>query len=522
MSNVSRDVKKSLFAALTTIPAGSTLDFVSNGTNYKITVEDMIAAFGTTGSLEQLGSVSGTAVLSKSGSVNRIRNIEDGPGVKGSVSPEQGVKLEHNIAAGTEGVEIFTNRTELQPLIRNLLAGTGINLAVVGDAIQVSATGITVASNIVVVNQMSDFPTAVSGVITLEDDTAYLVSAKLTTTDRFEFGDNCVLYAADSSVGSLTYTGAGTMLTANSENSKVTLLTLDAPNGQLLDVTSGSGNGVFQLVNATIKSCDAVGSIGNLSALQITDTAFEDVKTDGLSFTGTIAFLVGSRNLFTVNGGTMFKLGSSTISAGFTTYSSLVVLAAGTNYIDGLVDSGNFDSGALGSIFNMRFSGSGTPLAANITRDDPRWQFFGNDDIGDTRPDGLLSFSGNATNTVIASTGVPVLIAGTWVEQTTSQFEATAAGRLTYKGGKPAKLPITASLTGAPVSGTNKTITYHLYKNGVDLSADQSNIISSGSPKNTSLIWQLELNPDDYLELFVSNDTDTIDVLVSTAVFRIN
>ena len=54
-------------------------------------------------------------------------------------------------------------------------------------------TRVPAASNVVIVNSMSDFPTAVSGVITLGDDSAYLVSANLSTANRFVMGLNTLL-----------------------------------------------------------------------------------------------------------------------------------------------------------------------------------------------------------------------------------------------------------------------------------------------------------------------------------------
>ena len=61
-----------------------------------------------------------------------------------------------------------------------------------------------------------------------------------------------------------------------------------------------------------------------------------------------------------------------------------------------------------------------------------------------------------------------------------------------------------------------------MFKNGVEITnAAQTNVISAGSPKNTSVVCLLKLSQDDYLELFVSNDTDTINVLITDAIFRV-
>ena len=50
--------KKSNFPALTTVPSDATFDFVSNGTNYKISIADLASYLGSSGSIS--GGASGT------------------------------------------------------------------------------------------------------------------------------------------------------------------------------------------------------------------------------------------------------------------------------------------------------------------------------------------------------------------------------------------------------------------------------------------------------------------------------
>jgi len=95
--------KKSDFTGKTLIPSGSTFDFVINGSNFKILDTDFFAALGVTGTIVQDGAVAGTPVLDTQGTVNNIRNLEDGSGVKSSVSPENGITLEHNFTFDSSG-----------------------------------------------------------------------------------------------------------------------------------------------------------------------------------------------------------------------------------------------------------------------------------------------------------------------------------------------------------------------------------------------------------------------------------
>ena len=44
--------------------------------------------------------------------------------------------------------------------------------------------------------------------------------------------------------------------------------------------------------------------------------------------------------------------------------------------------------------------------------------------------------------------------------------------------------------------------------------------IDNGDPLSISLIWQLTLTTTDFLEVFIENETDSVDVLVIDATIR--
>ncbi len=86
--------KKSDFVASTSVADTSTFDFVINGENKKITKANLLTALGVTGTISQDGAVTGTPVLDVSGTPNfLIRNLEEGPGIDLSLSPENGITI---------------------------------------------------------------------------------------------------------------------------------------------------------------------------------------------------------------------------------------------------------------------------------------------------------------------------------------------------------------------------------------------------------------------------------------------
>ena len=377
----------------------------------------------------------------------------------------------------------------------------------------------------ITINKLSEFPLPSAGVITLDADTFYLIGDNLAiSSDRWVLSQDTVVAGLDSSTSSMSYSGTGDMFTSVDNSNKITLLTLDCPNGTLHNITKpGAGTAVFQLINCTVDSCDIVGTLDNLTAIQYTDVAFNDIKTDGITFKGTIPVFVGNTDLVTINGGSgiLFDLGTAVFDT-FTIDASFVTLAAGSTFLSGLTNSGNISSGNSGSVTNIKTFGSGTPLSG-ITTDDVRWFFSGNDDISDTQPSALLNFKGNSTATVISTSSSDgsnaVLVAGTWTCTKQSLFTCTAAGRMT----SISERPFTASIDVIPTLNTTTadTVAVYIALNGTPITATGiSQLLEAGDRGTIPTMWELVLNKDDFLEVFTENQTDDTDITVIDIIFR--
>ena len=136
--------KKSDFVAKTSVDAGAYIDYVVNGTNYKILYTNFLNGLGVTGTIVTEGDPSGTAVLNVDGTVNKIRNLENGSGVITSVSANGGVKIQQNFTADTTGEPILRNVTDDTPDIVSLVAGNGITIARTNNYLTISETANTV------------------------------------------------------------------------------------------------------------------------------------------------------------------------------------------------------------------------------------------------------------------------------------------------------------------------------------------------------------------------------------------
>jgi hypothetical protein len=374
----------------------------------------------------------------------------------------------------------------------------------------------------VIVSELSDFPAPAAGVITLLASTQYFLTANITLgTNRIVWADSSAISSIESTIISLTYTGTGDMFTFSDTTARINNITLDAPNGRLFNWTDTTTK-IGRFNDVTVLSCDKIGRFNGTSGiLRFTNFSPATVTTDGLEFLGNFRNLLWEVSAFTISAGAIFNLGTATFDS-FIADTILATLNGSSNLISGAASSANINTGGSGLIKVMRISGAGTPLSG-LSVSDALWEFRQNDDIADTRADGLLSMQSNATDTVIAAAGTPVLVAGTWVVERESQFTGTAAGRLTYNGGKDTTVPITASLTVEPTSGGAVNISVEIAVNGsVIANSERTANASSGNPTSITVPWQEVLSTTDFVEVFVSNETTTVDVLVSSAILRIN
>lgn len=137
--------KKSLFIAKSTVEDGAFFDYVVNGSNFKIPYTDFLSGLGVTGTIVQAGAVTGAPVLDTDGSVNKIRNIENGSGVSANVSAGNGIVLTHTFTADATGIPLLLNTTATNPVVASLVSGTGISLTATGNYVTVSASEASVA-----------------------------------------------------------------------------------------------------------------------------------------------------------------------------------------------------------------------------------------------------------------------------------------------------------------------------------------------------------------------------------------
>lgn len=136
--NRQRDVKISDMIGTETIADNDLITIVQGSTNKKISKVDFVDDLGVSGTIVQEGDVLATPVLDPQGSVNAIRNLENGSGVGAEVSAQNGITLFHTFVSGDD-IPILTDISELTPVIRSLRAGTNISIDEDGNSLVLNA-----------------------------------------------------------------------------------------------------------------------------------------------------------------------------------------------------------------------------------------------------------------------------------------------------------------------------------------------------------------------------------------------
>jgi hypothetical protein len=245
MAGNSQGRKKSEFIQQNTVLANSYLDYVVNGTNYKISYDNFVANLGVTGSIVQDGAVTGAPVLDVDGSVNRIRNLEGGSGINVNVSPENGVIVSHNLTANADGLPILLNTTAASPTIASIVAGSGISVQAVNDAgIQITSIADEIYAQVVLHGN------ATATVITTQNTPVKVAGTFVT--------DAAASFTTDAT-GRLTYTGSTT--TVVQFVASVTLVPVGT--NQLLTIQLAK-NGT-PITNAKMTRTVSSGASGNVS-----------------------------------------------------------------------------------------------------------------------------------------------------------------------------------------------------------------------------------------------------------------
>jgi hypothetical protein len=369
--------------------------------------------------------------------------------------------------------------------------------------------------DIVFVGSWTDFPTPSNGVITLLDNYTYFITSDVDLLgNRLVGGSDTTIIGGSSENCSITSTGlsVGVALLTTQWTTPIRNITFkDVDTCLSID---GSINPPLALdwTGLNFQNIPNIGTISTCDNWIYSKGAF--LNSQGLVFTGSIGTVGIDNSIFVGSGsaGSIISLDAGlTITRRFRAIYSSIIAFGSTIGVNANLAATIPTEGYIYDTIN--FSGGGTYLNG-IDELDNRTRIGNSKGVKNTTEIGNYFMLNNSTQTVIASAGVPVKIAGTTTANTINQKFTHTDNRLTYTGGLLRNFQIsgTASFT----SGNNQVIGLYVSKNGTLLTNSEMYATTSGSGRAESIHIQtiLELDENDYIEIWIENDNSSQDITV--------
>lgn len=369
-------------------------------------------------------------------------------------------------------------------------------------------------NNFIFINKLSDLPTAVSNVITLEANTTYYFT---TTIDlqgaRLVGSDNTVLLGSSSENSRITSTGLGTgvaLFTTEYTTPIRHLVFQDVDTG--IDIDGNTRTVALDWTGVNFLNVPNVGTINTCDNFIFTKGAF--LNSAGLALTGTIGTVAFNNSLFNSDSAnTIFDLQAGlTITRRFRIIYSSIIALSGETAISLNASATIPTQGII--LDTCNFAGGGTYLSG-ITFQDNEALFVNNVGITNSREVSQYYMNGNATATTVSAIGATYKVSGTTTSGTfTSKFTNTD-NRATYTGNVAKIFKTVATLSVE--SGNNNVIGVYIAKNGTLLTDSEVYITTNAGGRAEACTVQTltTLDTNDYIEIFVENDTAVTDITVT-------
>lgn len=384
-----------------------------------------------------------------------------------------------------------------------------------------SATGGSVANIVYFIASKSDFPTAVSGVITLLDNATYYVTTTVDLLgDRIVSGQNSVILGFSSENCYLKSTGLNSATALITSNYSLPIRNISFTHGTVFNLDGDGVTTALDWFGINFVNCATVGTIKDYSNFVMGDSAF--LNSSGLTFDGTIGTVAFGNCLFdSSTGGTAISvLSTATISRRFRIiYSSFVTLSGETSL--------NVSSSAtIGNeryiLDTVNFGGGGTYISG-VDQTSNKSLFVNCVGITNTAVNGQLYMQGNGTSTTIANTTDFVKVAGTTSASSDNAKYLHSNNRLTNDATITRKYLIQCILSFT--SSANDVCEFGFYDSKLSAvrtpSRTKATANASGRAENVSFSCVVSHIQNDYLEIHCRNTSGVRNITVDQLNFII-
>ena len=358
--------------------------------------------------------------------------------------------------------------------------------------------------DVVFVADVTDFPTAVGGVITLADNITYFIT---TTVDllgsRLVCGVNTTLIGGSSENCRLKSTGLVSALITSNYSLPIRNITIEASLALNLD-----GDGTTTALDwfgVNFTDCAVIGTVKDYTNFIMSDCAF--LNAGGMTLDGMIGSIAFSSSLFDCNASnTAFILPATlNVTRRFRIiYSSFVVLSGETGIN---VDASATISDERYILDTVNFAGGGTYLSGvGVTSN--KALFINCVGITNSAVNGQLYMQGNATATTIGVQNTFVKVAGTTTASVdNSKYLMPQNNRLTNDATITRKYLIQCILSFNGTSADVYQFGFYDSKLGTvrTPSKTKATANAAGRAENVAFGCVVSHTAGDYLEIHVTN-----------------
>lgn len=437
------------------------------------------------------------------------RDGVDGVGVTGAYTAADG-DLVFTLSDGTElSVELPESLTE-SPEGRTYIVGQG------RSSVYSISEGKTAANlaDWTYVTELNDLPTPVSGVITLADDHSYFFIGTVDLLgNRMVGGSNTCILGPSSENAFITSTGlgAGVALFTSTRTTPIRHVTFQDVD-TLFDIDGAGNTTALDWTGVNFVNIPNIGVLKNFSNFVYTKGAF--LGAQGLVIDGTFGTASIADSLLQGLGsaGTIVKIpATAVVQRRFRIIYSSVVAFGSTVGIDVSVSATVPAQSYI--LDTINFSGGSTYLSG-VGYLDNETLFVSCVGIPNSREVSQYYMHNNTTTTVVSTSATPVKVLGTTTNAPVTTKFTNTDNRATYTGSLTRTFHVIVNLSLS--SGNNQLIGCYVAKNGVELSESEmyASTDSNGALVNVTIQTLVELSTNDYIEIFVENDTTAQNILV--------
>lgn len=377
------------------------------------------------------------------------------------------------------------------------------------------------SGNIVFVSSKTDLPTAVSGVITLENTKTYFFTTIVDLLgDRIVCGQNTVILGASSENCYIKSTGLSSSTALITSVYSLPIRNISFTHGTVFNLDGDGVTTALDWFGINFVDCATIGTIKDYSNFVMGDSAF--LNSSGLTFDGSIGTIAFGNCLFdTSSGGTAITLASTlTVSRRFRIiYSSFVTLSGETSLN---VSASATISDERYILDTVNFSGGGTYISG-VDQTSNKTLFTNCVNITNTAVNGQLYMQNNATATVISATSTFYKVLGTTSASADNSKYTHSNNRLTNNANISRKYLIQCVLSFT--SGSTHVCEFGFYdsKLGAIRTPSRTKATSNagGRAENVSFACVVSHSNGNYLEIHCSNTTSAQNITVTDMNFVI-